>query len=112
MKIRVLLFALLFVALQIHAQQNIGLGTTSPHISSILDITSTTRGLLIPRMTGAQRTAIGSPTTGLMVFQTNAFGSSLAGLYYYDGLIWKRFARSDEIGGGGGTGTWTAVLII
>ncbi|MGB1270411.1 MAG: hypothetical protein ACPG45_11815, partial [Flavobacteriaceae bacterium] len=60
--------------------------------SAALDITSTSSGLLIPKMTQAQRIAIASPATGLLVYQTNA----TAGFYYYDGSVWATF--------GGGSG--------
>ncbi len=59
--------------------------------SSMLDVTSTTKGMLIPRMTAAQKLAISSPATGLMIFQTD--GTS--GFYYYDGAAWT------TMGGGG-----------
>ncbi|MEO8712678.1 MAG: tail fiber domain-containing protein, partial [Parafilimonas sp.] len=62
----------------------VGIGTTSPNTSSVLEIKSTTQGLLIPRMTKNQRDAIGSPINGLMIFQTN----STPGFYYYDGSKW------------------------
>lgn len=60
----------------------VGIGTSSP--SSILDISSTTSGLLIPRMTTAQRDAITSPATGLQVYNltTNT-------LNYYNGTSWQ-----------------------
>ena len=99
-----LVFVLLILSsLYVNGQNNnVGIGTTSPHSSSILDITSITDGLLIPRMTYAQKIAIGTPATGLLVYQTNTSGINLPGLYHYDGAAWKRFARSDEIG-------WTTV---
>ena len=106
MKIRFLISFFFLSCIQIYAQQNIGIGTTDPDDSSILDITSTTDGLLIPRMTYAQRIAIGTPAPGLMVIQTNASGIFQSGLYYYDGSLWKRFARADEITGGGNP-SWT-----
>jgi hypothetical protein len=48
----------------------IGIGTTSPNAAALLDITSTTRGFLPPRMTTAQRDAISSPPAGLMIYNT------------------------------------------
>ncbi|MEO6039948.1 MAG: tail fiber domain-containing protein [Saprospiraceae bacterium] len=42
--------------------------TATPHASAMLDIQSTTKGLLIPRMTTLQRTAIATPARGLLVF--------------------------------------------
>jgi len=62
-----------------------GIGTLTPNASSLLEIKSTTKGILIPRMTKTQRDAIASPATGLMIFQTN----SSPGFYYYDGSAWK-----------------------
>ena len=47
---------------------NIGVGTVSPDASSISDLTSTTQGFLMPRMTTIQRNAIANPANGLMVF--------------------------------------------
>ncbi|HEX2532541.1 MAG TPA: hypothetical protein VHK69_02330, partial [Chitinophagaceae bacterium] len=58
---------------------SVGIGTTAPGASSILEIRSTTKGLLIPRMTMAQRNAIPSPATGLLIFQTDG----TPGFYYY-----------------------------
>ncbi len=49
----------------------IGINNENPDASAALDITSTTGGLLVPRMTNAQRDAISSPATGLMVYQTD-----------------------------------------
>lgn len=53
--------------------QNVAINSTGalPNASAMLDITSTTSGLLIPRMTTAQRTAIAAPANGLLVFDTN-----------------------------------------
>jgi len=48
----------------------VGIGTTAPDASAVLDITSTGKGLLPPRMTQAQRDAIASPATGLTVYNT------------------------------------------
>ncbi len=67
-----------------------GIGTTSPDPSSYLEIKSTTQGLLIPRMTQAQRNAIATPAKSLLIFQTN--GTS--GFYFYDGSNWKQISTS------------------
>jgi len=61
-----------------------GIGTTTPNASSFLELRSTTKGLLISRMTKAQRDAIAAPATGLMIFQTN----NTPGFYYYSGTSW------------------------
>jgi hypothetical protein len=49
-----------------------GIGTSSPDASAKLDISSTTKGLLTPRMTSTQRAAISSPANGLLIYQTDA----------------------------------------
>jgi hypothetical protein len=71
-----LLFFLLFTFI---SNAQIGIGTVTPNASSVLDITSTTQGLLPPRMTSAERTAIASPADGLMVYDT-----TLKSLYHYN----------------------------
>ncbi|MBS1754375.1 MAG: tail fiber domain-containing protein [Ferruginibacter sp.] len=78
------LFLFLLVA-GMSRSQNVGIGTTTPDASAQLDISSTTSGLLAPRMTKAQRDAIATPATGLLIYQTN----NTAGFYYYDGSTWK-----------------------
>lgn len=68
-----------------HAQ--VGVGTTTPDAKSALDIRATDKGLLIPRLTAAQRLAITSPPQGLMVYQTDgtAGGGPQTGFWYYAG---------------------------
>lgn len=53
------------------AQANVGIGTSTPNSSALLDISSTTKGMLVPRMTQAQRTAVSNPAQGLLVYQTD-----------------------------------------
>jgi len=65
--------------LSVHAQ--VGIGTTTPDASSQLEIVSTGKGLLIPRMTAAQLGGIASPATGLLVYQTDG----VTGFYYNTG---------------------------
>lgn len=63
----------------------VGIGTTTPNASSMLDINSTSRGVLTPRMTSAQRTSIASPANGLLVYDIteNAF-------YFYKSSVWTK----------------------
>jgi len=55
--------------------QNVAIGTTSPAASAQLDVTSTTKGFLPPRITAAQRDAIASPVAGLMIWCSNCGGT-------------------------------------
>ncbi len=61
----------IFFTTKIYAQIGISATNTPPNASAMLDVGSTTKGLLPPRMTSAQRTAIASPADGLLVFDTN-----------------------------------------
>jgi len=65
------------------AQDNVGVGTLNPHPSSVLDLSATNKGILIPRVTTTQRLAIVTPAQGLMVYDTgfNQF-------WYFDGTQW------------------------
>ena len=85
---QVSLIAGLLFSMQVNAQT--GIGTTTPNASAKLEIAATDKGLLIPRMTSAQRTAITSPANGLLVFQTDG----VIGFYVNTGTaaspIWSR----------------------
>lgn len=71
--------------MRINVAGAVGIGTTAPNASAKLDIASTVRGLLIPRMTIAQRNAIPSPSTSLLIYQLD----SGPGYYYYTGTTWN-----------------------
>ena len=75
-------YLLFFMIITTNMFAQVGIGTTSPAASSILDLTSTTQGLLTPRMTTAQRIAIASPADGLMVYDTD-----LKSFYHFDSGI-------------------------
>lgn len=74
---------LFFVSSASFAQ--VGINTTSPDASASLDIESTSTGVLIPRMTEAQKNLISTPATGLLVFQTDG---TYPGFYFYNGTGW------------------------
>jgi len=65
---------------------NVGIGTATPNASASLDVSSTTRGFLPPRMTTAQRDAISSPAAGLVIYNTTT--NKHQG---YDGSVWNDF---------------------
>ena len=83
-----------------YAQGNVGIGTVSPDNSALLDLTSTSRGLLVPRMTEAQKNAIASPATGLLIYETNVattgtYAGTAPTFWYYNSTVWTPF-----LGGG------------
>ena len=67
--------------------QNVGINNPTPHGKSLLDLTSTDKGLLAPRMTQAQRLvmfpAADASAKGMLVYQTDI----TQGFYYYDGAV-------------------------
>lgn len=70
--------------LRIDANGNVGIGTTAPAATALLDVSSTSKGFLPPRMTTVQRDAIATPATGLMIFNiTNA------AFEFYNGTAWS-----------------------
>ena len=87
MKQSILLLALLCATALTQAQ--IGIGTNTPDASSQLDISSTSRGLLPPRMTALQRNSIANPAAGLIVW-CNDCGSK-GEIQIYDGTEWVNF---------------------
>src|SRR6187455_1578933 len=85
-----LVICMLMLLLSVHHNvngQGIGINILSPDASSMLEIASTSKGLLTPRMTTAQRVAIAAPANGLLVYDI-----SLNSFYFFDGVIWKPIA--------------------
>ncbi|MDP5199800.1 hypothetical protein [Flavobacterium sp. DG2-3] len=85
---------LFFFLLSAASQAQIGIGTITPDATSILDITSTTQGMLAPRMTTAQRTAITTPAESLLVFDTTD-----KAFYFYNTLTatWIKMANESAL---------------
>ncbi|MCK4815312.1 hypothetical protein KA005_06045 [bacterium] len=69
-----------------HAQVGINSDGSTPDSKAMLDVKSTTKGMLIPRMSTTQRGNISSPPEGLLVYD-----STLHTFVYYDGSFWVRF---------------------
>lgn len=85
MRIPLLILSLLVLS-EINAQ-SVSINTTgaTANSSSILDVSSTAKGVLFPRMTKAQKNAIATPATGLLVYQA---GPDSVGFHYYSGSQW------------------------
>jgi len=73
---------LFFMIITTNVFGQVGIGTITPNASSVLDVSSTTQGMLTPRMTTVQRTAISSPADGLMVYDTD-----LKSFFHYNTAI-------------------------
>lgn len=84
-------FLLTFMLFALSTVAQVGIGTVTPAASSVLDVSSTTQGMLTPRMTTTQRMAIASPANGLMLYDTD-----LKSFYYYDSSIssWTKMGAS------------------
>ncbi|AWV99852.1 hypothetical protein [Arcticibacterium luteifluviistationis] len=88
------ILALLCASLSISpvfAQDNVGIGTTNPDNSALLDMQSAEKGLLIPRMTVDQRNAINNPAEGLLIFQTN----EEPGFQFFNGSQWSPLSPTE-----------------
>lgn len=75
------------VAMSIQSDMRIGLGTQTPHASAHLEVASTSRGFLPPRMDSAHRDAIASPAEGLMVYNTSTHEPE-----FWNGTAWVGMA--------------------
>jgi uncharacterized protein YifE (UPF0438 family) len=79
----IILIVLLAFHINAHSQENVGIGTTTPEVTALLDLVASDKGLLVPRLTTANRDAIAAPATGLLIYNTsnNRFE-------YYTGATW------------------------
>ena len=89
---RLVIFFFSVLTINTASAQGVSFNSTGAvaHSSAIVDASSTSQGVLVPRMTLSQRDSILSPATGLMIFQTN--GTS--GFYYYSGSSWNAVGAS------------------
>ncbi len=90
-RLKIILNAIMIVAMILfykksYAQNNVGIGTLTPTASALLELLSTDKGFLAPRLTTAQRLAIPAPANGLMVYDLN-----LQCYYFYNAVtaIWQ-----------------------
>ena len=86
----ILLSLLVLVSVTISYSQ-VGIGTSTPNSSAQLEVHSSSKGFLPPRLTAAQRDAIANPPAGLMIWCTNC-GNSMGEMLIFDGVSWKTSA--------------------
>ncbi len=87
----ILLFSHLFASTATAQSFAINNDASTAHPSAMLDVKSTTKGLLAPRMDKAARQGIAAPATGLLVYQT---APDSTGFYYYNGAAWEYMSSS------------------
>lgn len=75
-----------------HLLAQLGVGTTSPNSAAQLELSSSSKGMLFPRMTNTQMLNISSPATGLQIYNTTANS-----LYYYNGSQWQSALNSYKV---------------
>jgi hypothetical protein len=102
------------------ASGQIGIGTSSPNASAKLEIASTSKGFLLPRValnSTSDVATIASPATALLVYNTATAGNVTPGFYFYSGTAWVRLVTpTDNVANvtgtvalaNGGTGATTA----
>jgi len=91
MKITILTTLLVILSLGLIAQVGVNSDGSSPDGSAMLDVKSSDKGMLVPRMSTAQRTAISSPATGLLVFD-----ETTGGFWFYNGTAWTDLSAADS----------------
>ena len=101
---------LLLIVLNVsHSQVAINTTGFNANSSAMLDVESTTKGMLIPRMTTAQRTAISSPASGLLVYDNTTFS-----FWFYNGTAWTELVVGNATGWklAGNSGIDTAINFV
>jgi hypothetical protein len=92
---------LFFFLISVHLYAQTGIGTTTPEASAKLDVTSSNKGFLPPRVTLTSitdNTTIPNPATGLLVYNTGSNVGLVAGYYYWNGSSWATIATATGSG--------------
>lgn len=98
MKKLFLIFAVIFLRFNSFSQ-SVGIGTNTPNANAILDVTSSAKGLLIPRMTQTQRDAMVNPPSGMLLYMngTNDFLNNPIGFYCRSNGEWIHILSNADI---------------
>lgn len=83
---------------------NVGIGTTTPNASAMLDVSSSTKGMLVPRMNTVQMNAIVSPSNGLVIYNTDSLC-----FCFYKSSVWVSLCSAGGAGATGPTGPTGAI---
>lgn len=88
--------SLIFSVYHTSAQNNVGIGTNTPDASAILEMSSNNQGVLVPRLTTAQRLAVLTPANGLLVFDTD-----ISCFFFYSSVIpgWQNLCNTAPVNG-------------
>lgn len=92
-----LMMSLFFVS-ELKAQ--VGIGTTTPHESAVLDVQSDNKGVLIPRIVleiTTSATPINNPENGLMVYNTKDTNDVVPGFYYWESTKWIKIQDNNDV---------------
>jgi hypothetical protein len=103
-----LLFSAALIAASFTCIAQVGIGTTTPHASAALEIESTTKGFLLPRMTLSQINAIAAPVEGLMVY---CLDCTTKGVFVNNGIDFLNITNGENMNAGA-IDTTTAVVDI
>jgi len=89
----IFVFICFLVVTKYSPAQSIGVGTTTPQSSAVLDISSNSKGFLLPLVSSSQRIAIANPANGLLVYDTTS-----QRFYQYQDGAWRYIINSDYWG--------------
>jgi hypothetical protein len=83
----------IYILSGLSAFAQVGIGTNTPDNSAMLEVQSTTKGFLLPKMTSVQRSSIATPANGLQVYDTNTNS-----IWYYNGTFWVNTQAMASVG--------------
>jgi hypothetical protein len=102
---RLLYFKIIFL-FSVSLTAQVGIGTTTPNASSVLDVSSSNKGVLLPRVGLVSSTdivTVSSPIKGLIVYNKGTAGLTPAGLYRWNGTKWNALVDESSSALQGGT---------
>ncbi|MFI2744219.1 hypothetical protein ACG2LH_15905 [Zhouia sp. PK063] len=107
--IKSILFLAMICCVSLSSAQ-VGIGTTTPDNSAILEISSTNKGVLFPRIplnSTSDNSTISSPAQGLLIYNTNSSADISKGFYFWNGGAWDKITTSSESGSSSSDDSWS-----